>query len=107
MLFRSLGGKVLACSDTKGWVEDPDGIDYKVLEGIYNKKRSGHDRGVSLALYVEERPGATWHAEDGRGVWIPFTSIWRHEQTEEYDHPRLARITHFGQLTNLVGAERG
>ena len=64
-----LGGKVLACSDTKGWVEDPDGIDYKVLEGIYNKKRSGHDRGVSLALYVEERPGATWHAEDGRGVW--------------------------------------
>ena len=64
-----LGGKVLACSDTKGWVEDPDGIDYKVLEGIYNKKRSGHDKGVSLALYVEERPGATWHAEDGRGVW--------------------------------------
>ena len=64
-----LGGKVLACSDTKGWVEDPDGIDCKVLEGIYNKKRSGHDKGVSLALYVEERPGATWHAEDGRGVW--------------------------------------
>ena len=64
-----LGGKVLACSDTKGWVEDPDGIDYKVLEGIYNKKRSGHDKGVSLALYVEERPRATWHAEDGRGVW--------------------------------------
>ena len=64
-----LGGKVLACSDTKGWVEDPDGIDYKVLEGIYNKKRSCHDMGVSLALYVEERPGATWHAEDGRGVW--------------------------------------
>ena len=64
-----LGGKVLACSDTKGWVEDPDGIDYKVLEGIYNKKRSGHDKGVSLALYVEERPSATWHAEDGRGVW--------------------------------------
>ena len=64
-----LGGKVLACSDTKGWVEDPDGIDYKVLEGIYNKKRSGHDKGVSLALCVEERPGATWHAEDGRGVW--------------------------------------
>lgn len=43
----------------------------------------------------------------GWAVHIPFTSIWRHEQTEEYDHPRLARITHFGQLTNLVGAERG
>ena len=64
-----LGGKVLACSDTKGWVEDPDGIDYQVLEHIYNKKRSGHDQGVSLAMYVDERPNATWHAEDGRGVW--------------------------------------
>ena len=63
------GGKVLACSDTKGWVEDPDGIDYTVLEGIYNKKRSGHDKGVSLAMYVDERPNATWHEGDGRGVW--------------------------------------
>ena len=64
-----LGGKTIACSDTKGWVEDPEGIDYKVLEDIYNAKRSGHDKGVSLAQYVDARPGATWHAEDGRGVW--------------------------------------
>ena len=64
-----LGGKTIAASDTKGWVEDPEGIDYKVLEDIYDAKRSGHDQGVSLAMYVEKRPGATWHAEDGRGVW--------------------------------------
>ena len=64
-----LGGKVLAASDTHGWVEDPEGVDYQVLEHIYNKKRSGNDKGVSLAMYVDERPGATWHAEDGRGVW--------------------------------------
>ena len=64
-----LGGKVLACSDTHGWVEDPDGIDYTVLEHIYNKKRSGNDHGVTLAMYVDERPGATWHEGDGRGVW--------------------------------------
>ena len=64
-----LGGKVLACSDTHGWVEDPEGIDYTVLEHIYNKKRSGHDKGVSLAMYVDERPTATWHEGDGRGVW--------------------------------------
>ena len=64
-----LGGKTIACSDTKGWVEDPEGIDYQVLEHIYNKKRSGHDKGVSLAMYVDERPGATWHEGDGRGVW--------------------------------------
>ena len=64
-----LGGKVIAASDTKGWIEDPEGIDYKVLEDIYNKKRSGNDRGVSLALYADARPSAVWHAEDGRGVW--------------------------------------
>ena len=56
-----LGGKVLACSDTHGWVEDPDGIDYTVLEHIYNKKRSGHDKGVTLAMYVDEKPNAVWH----------------------------------------------
>ena len=64
-----LGGKVLACSDTHGWVEDPEGIDYTVLEHVYNKKRSGHDKGVSLAMYVDERPAAIWHEGDGRGVW--------------------------------------
>ena len=64
-----LGGKVIACSDTHGWVEDQEGIDYQVLEHVYNKKRSGHDKGVTLAMYVEECPNATWHAEDGRGVW--------------------------------------
>ena len=64
-----LGGKVLACSDTHGWVEDPDGIDYTVLEHVYNQKRSGHDKGVTLAMYVDEKPNATWHEGDGRGVW--------------------------------------
>ena len=64
-----LGGKVLACSDTHGWVEDPEGIDYQVLEHIYNKKRSGNDKGVTLAMYVDEKPAATWHEGDGRGVW--------------------------------------
>ncbi len=64
-----LGGKVIACSDTKGWVEDQDGICYKVLEDIYNAKRSGHDQGVSLAMYVDQRPNAVWHEGDGRGVW--------------------------------------
>ena len=64
-----LGGKTIACSDTKGWVEDLDGIDYQVLEHIYDKKRSGHDAGVSLAMYVDERPNAVWHEGDGRGVW--------------------------------------
>ncbi len=64
-----LGGTVVACSDTKGWVEDQNGIDYRILEDIYNAKRSGNDKGVTLEMYLEQRPDAVWHAEDGRGVW--------------------------------------
>ncbi len=64
-----LGGKAVACSDTKGWVYDEEGIDYKVLEKIYAAKRSGHDKGVSLKMYLDDRPNAVWHDEDGRGLW--------------------------------------
>ena len=64
-----LGGKVVACSDTKGWVYDAEGLSVEALEAIYNAKRSGNDKGVSLAKYIEYRPNAEYHAEDGRGVW--------------------------------------
>ena len=64
-----LGAKVVACSDTKGWVYDAEGLDVAALETIYNRKRSGNDKGVSLAMYTEFRPNAKYHAEDGRGVW--------------------------------------
>ncbi len=64
-----LGATVVAVSDTKGWIYDPEGICVDALEGIYNRKRSGNDKGVSLANYLEWRPDAEWHAEDGRGVW--------------------------------------
>ncbi len=37
----------------------------------------------------------------GYAVHIPFSSIWRHELTEEYDHERLVRIGRFGQLVGL------
>ena len=39
-----LGGIVIACSDTKGWIEDQNGIDYRILEDIYNAKRSATTR---------------------------------------------------------------
>ena len=64
-----LGAKVVACSDTKGWIYDEEGISVEALEAIYARKRSGHDKGVSLAMYTDYRPKAVYHAEDGRGVW--------------------------------------
>lgn len=64
-----LGAKVIAVSDTKGWIVDEEGVCVDALEAIYQKKRSGHDDGVSLAMYTELRPNATYHEGDGRGVW--------------------------------------
>ena len=64
-----LGAKVIAVSDTKGYVVDEEGISVEALEAIYNAKRSGHDKGVSLAMYTDYRPNAKFVAEDGRGVW--------------------------------------
>ena len=64
-----LGAKVIAVSDTKGWVRDDEGISVDALEEIYNKKRSGHDQGVSLALYPELAGRGTFTAGDGRAVW--------------------------------------
>ena len=64
-----LGGKTIAVSDTKGWVRDDEGIDVAALEEIYNRKRSGNDKGVSLALYTELTGRGTYTAGDGRAVW--------------------------------------
>ena len=64
-----LGAKVVACTDTKGWIYDAEGLSVEALEAIYNAKRSGNDKGVSLALYTNYRPNAEYHAEDGRNVW--------------------------------------
>lgn len=38
----------------------------------------------------------------GWAVHIPFSSIWRHEQIEEYSHPKLVTLSHFGGLKALV-----
>ncbi|MGN0038771.1 MAG: NADP-specific glutamate dehydrogenase [Coriobacteriales bacterium] len=64
-----LGAKVIAVSDTKGYVQDDEGISVEALEAIYNAKRSGNDKGVSLAMYTDYRPNAKYTAGDGRGVW--------------------------------------
>ncbi|MBO4365247.1 MAG: NADP-specific glutamate dehydrogenase, partial [Eggerthellaceae bacterium] len=64
-----LGAKVVTASDTKGWIYDPEGVSVDALEAIYSAKRSGHDKGVSLAMYTQYRPEAEYHEGDGRGVW--------------------------------------
>ena len=56
-----LGGKPVTCSDSTGWVYDPDGIDVEALKEIKEVKRA------RLTEYKNYRPNAEYH--EGRGVW--------------------------------------
>ena len=56
-----LGAKPVTCSDSTGWVYDPDGIDVDALKEIKEVKRA------RLTEYKNYRPNAEYH--EGKGVW--------------------------------------
>ena len=56
-----LGAKVVTCSDSTGWVYDPDGIDVAALKEIKEVKRQ------RLTEYKNYRPNSEYH--EGKGVW--------------------------------------
>ena len=62
-----LGAKVLTCSDSTGWIYDPDGIDVKTLKKVKEVKRA------RLTEYKKARPKSKYHA--GRGVWTVKADI--------------------------------
>ena len=57
----ALGAKVLTCSDSNGWVYDPEGIDVAALKEIKEVNRA------RLTEYKKYRPNSEYH--EGRGVW--------------------------------------
>ena len=57
-----LGGKVIAMSDSNGYIVDENGIDYKIIQEIKEVKR---DR---IKTYLEYVPGAKY-VEGCRGIW--------------------------------------
>ena len=56
-----LGAKPVTCSDSTGWVYDPEGIDVELLRQVKEVKRA------RLTEYAAARPSAQYHA--GKGVW--------------------------------------
>jgi len=58
---QQLGAKVVTCSDSTGWIYDPDGIDVALLKEIKEVKRA------RLTEYKAARPNAEYH--EGKGVW--------------------------------------
>lgn len=37
----------------------------------------------------------------GYGIHIPFHTMWRHEVTEEFEHPNITRLDSFEELTKI------
>ena len=58
---QQLGAKVVTCSDSTGWIYDPDGIDVALLKEVKEVKRA------RLTEYKAARPSAEYH--EGKGVW--------------------------------------
>ena len=56
-----LGAKPVTCSDSTGWVYDPDGIDVPTLIEVKPKMRA------RLTEYAKRRPNCVYH--EGKGVW--------------------------------------
>ena len=56
-----LGAKVVTCSDSTGWIYDPDGIDVDLLKEVKEVKRA------RLTEYAAARKSAEYH--EGKGVW--------------------------------------
>ena len=56
-----LGAKPVTCSDSTGWIYDPDGIDVATLKDVKEVKRA------RLTEYAKARPNAQYH--EGKGVW--------------------------------------
>ena len=56
-----LGAKPVTCSDSTGWIYDPDGIDVATLIEVKQVMRA------RLTEYAKRRPNAQYH--EGKGVW--------------------------------------
>ncbi len=56
-----LGAKPVTCSDSTGWIYDPDGIDVATLQEVKGVRRA------RLTEYAKARPNAVYH--EGKGVW--------------------------------------
>ncbi len=61
---QQLGAKPVTCSDSTGWIYDPDGIDVALLREVKEVRRA------RLTEYAASRPGAQYHeCAAGSNVW--------------------------------------
>ena len=62
---QQLGAKVVTCSDSTGWIYDPEGIDVATLKDVKEVRRA------RLSEYAAARPSAVYHDKKAEG-----TNVW-------------------------------
>ena len=58
----ALGGKVVAMSDSQGYIYDPNGVNLDILFDIKQRRRA------RISVYAEEVPGSEYH-EGCKNIW--------------------------------------
>ena len=95
---QSLGAKVVAMSDSNGYIYDPDGIRLDVVKQIKEVRRG------RIREYLEEAPGAQYH-EGCRGIWtVPCDIALPCATQNELDEESAAALIANGVMAVGEGA---
>ncbi|MDL2300689.1 NADP-specific glutamate dehydrogenase [Clostridiaceae bacterium OttesenSCG-928-D20] len=95
---QELGSKVVAMSDSGGYIHDPKGIDLEVIKSIKLKRRA------RISEYVKERPHASYH-EGCAGIWtIPCEIAFPCATQNELDEESARTLVKNGAICVAEGA---
>jgi glutamate dehydrogenase (NADP+) len=93
-----LGGRVVACSDSSGFVHDPKGIDLELLKELKEVRRE------RISAYAEQRGGDAVFVED-RSVWeVPCAVALPSATQNEIDETDAAALVKGGCIAVGEGA---
>ncbi|GAA4365655.1 NADP-specific glutamate dehydrogenase [Nocardioides caricicola] len=92
-----LGGAVVACSDSAGYVVDEDGIDLELLKDVKEVRRA------RISEYADARPGARY--VEGGSVWdVPCDIALPCATQNEIDEPEAIALVKGGAKIVAEGA---
>ena len=93
-----LGGTVVAMSDSSGYIYDPNGIDYKIIQEIKEVRRA------RIKTYLEYVPGAKY-VEGCSGIWdVPCGIALPCATQNELDRPAAEKLLRQGCFALAEGA---
>jgi glutamate dehydrogenase (NADP+) len=95
---QQLGAKVVACSDSNGYIVDPDGINVKTVKQLKEVERK------RISEYVKSHPNAKYH-EGCNGIWTVKCDIALPNATQnEIDEKSAKKLVENGVWAVAEGA---